>query len=88
MMQELERETMLRWLYGPQRVVWDPANGLTTWERIGDGAVDYKGQFTALIADGYCGVVSVETHYEPAGKSPAEATRLTTEGLRAVLASL
>ena len=66
----------------------DPASGLTTWERIGDGAVDYRGQFTALIADGYDGVVAVETHYEPAGQSPAEATRLTTEGLRAVLASL
>ncbi|NPV10072.1 MAG: sugar phosphate isomerase/epimerase [Anaerolineae bacterium] len=66
----------------------DPATGLTAWERIGDGEVDYKGQLAALMADGYRGVVSVETHYQPAGKSPAEATRLTTQGLRAVLASL
>jgi len=66
----------------------DPDTGLTAWERIGDGAVDYRGQIAALIADGYDGVISIETHYEPAGKTPAEATRLTTEGLREVLASL
>lgn len=66
----------------------DPATGLTAWERIGDGAVDYRGQLRALIADGFDGVVSIETHYRPEGSTAAEATRLTTEGLRAVLASL
>ncbi len=66
----------------------DPATGLTAWERIGDGEVDYRGQLAALIADGYSGAISVETHNQPAGKTPAEATRLTTAGLRRVLASL
>ena len=66
----------------------DPKTGLTTWERIGDGAVDYKGQMAALVEDGYSATISIETHYEPPGQTPAEATRLTTEGLRDVLASL
>ena len=66
----------------------DAATGLTCWERIGDGAVDYRGQMAALRADGFWGAVSVETHYQPPGKTPAEATRLSTEGLRRVLALL
>jgi len=69
-------------------VVLDPSTGLTEWQRIGDGAVDYLGQMRALIDDGFEGVVSVETHYEPEGKTPAEATRLTTEGLLQVLHSV
>lgn len=66
----------------------DAATGLTDWQRIGDGAVDYRGQMQALIDDGYEGVVSVETHYHPEGRTPAEATRLTTEGLLQVLGSV
>lgn len=69
-------------------VVLDANTGLTEWQRIGDGAVDYRGQMQALVDDGYEGVVSIETHYEPKGKTPAEATRLTTEGLLQVLASI
>jgi len=69
------------------RVV-DPSIGLTAWERIGDGEVDYRGQMAALIQDGYTGSVSIETHYEPPGKTPAEATQLTTEGLLEILASI
>ena len=69
------------------RVV-DPSIGLTVWERIGDGEVDYEGQMAALIRDGYTGSISIETHYEPPGKTPAEATQLTTEGLLEVLAAV
>jgi sugar phosphate isomerase/epimerase len=69
------------------RVV-DAVAGLTAWERIGNGQVEYRAQVQALIDDGYRGVVSIETHYEPPGKSAAEATQLTTEGLRHLLASL
>lgn len=32
---------------------------------IGDGQVDYRGQFKALINDGYTGYVVLETHYRP-----------------------
>ena len=39
---------------------------------IGKGRVDWEGQFRALIADGYSGYVSLETHYRHAGKIPEE----------------
>lgn len=32
---------------------------------VGDGQVDYKGQFRALLKDGYEGWVMLETHYRP-----------------------
>jgi sugar phosphate isomerase/epimerase len=36
------------------------------------GDVDFEGQFRALIADGYSGYVSLETHYRPAHKLSEE----------------
>jgi sugar phosphate isomerase/epimerase len=48
---------------------------------IGDGAIDYLGQFKALERDGYDGVLSLETHYkvdgeiEPGTRACAAATR-------------
>jgi sugar phosphate isomerase/epimerase len=49
--------------------------------RIGDGALDYIGQFQALSRDRYDGVLSLETHYkidgqaEPGTRACAESTR-------------
>ena len=37
---------------------------------VGSGGVDWEGQFRALIADGYSGYVSLETHYRHTGKIP------------------
>lgn len=48
--------------------------------RMGDGDVDYVGQFRALKADGYSGFLSLETHYRPGGSAE--------EGSRRCLASL
>lgn len=53
----------------------------TRFTRMGDGAIDYVGQFRALARDRYRGVLSLETHYkidgdpEPATHDCAEATR-------------
>ncbi len=33
--------------------------------RIGEGQIDYKGHFKALVEDGYTGYVSLETHWRP-----------------------
>lgn len=33
------------------------------WVALGDGEIDWMGQFRALIADGFDGYVSLETHY-------------------------
>ncbi|MBT5876535.1 MAG: sugar phosphate isomerase/epimerase [Candidatus Latescibacteria bacterium] len=32
---------------------------------MGDGEIDFKGQFQALAADGYSGCISLETHWRP-----------------------
>jgi sugar phosphate isomerase/epimerase len=46
------------------RVV-DGRTGLTAWEAVGAGSVDYVGQFAALRRDGYTGTLSLETHWHP-----------------------
>jgi sugar phosphate isomerase/epimerase len=33
------------------------------WAIIGQGTIDYAGQFRALATDGYDGAISIETHY-------------------------
>ena len=33
------------------------------WCALGDGKVDWKGQFSRLAADGYAGMISLETHW-------------------------
>ena len=52
---------------------------------IGEGKIDYKGLFAALITDGYEGYVSLETHYTPLGGTPEQGTRLFLTGLRYLL---
>lgn len=55
-------------------------DGKHSFVRIGDGEIDYLGQFRALEEDGYEGVLSLETHYRPGGSAE--------EGSRQCLASL
>ena len=62
----------------------DPAapEGATVWECIGRGAVDWPGQLAALRADGYPGLLCVETHWKPQGLTGEQASRTTFENLR------
>lgn len=41
------------------------ADGKPVAVPIGEGSVDFKGQFRALLKDGYSGYVVLETHYRP-----------------------
>lgn len=43
----------------------DPASNEPRCVPIGEGLVDYRAQFPALVADGYDGFVSLETHWRP-----------------------
>ena len=56
------------------------------WTVVGDGAIDYAGQFAALKQRGYAGWISLETHGPdyPAGKA---ASRASLEGLLSLLAA-
>lgn len=62
------------------RVV-NPAAGLTRWEAIGEGEIDYTGQLRALLEDQYAGVVALETHWRPDGASAETASRASFAGL-------
>ncbi len=53
----------------------------TRFTRIGDGAIDYVGQFRALVRDRYDGVLSLETHYKVDG-DPEPGTRACAASTR------
>jgi sugar phosphate isomerase/epimerase len=55
------------------------------WCVIGEGDIDYAGQFDALRRDGYDGYISLETHYVPQGGTPEEGSRACLEALRRFL---
>jgi len=67
--------------------VWDKDTGKARFVAVGSGAIDYLGQFRALIEDGYNGCVSIETHYLIQGDGE-KSTRETCAGLRRVLKEL
>lgn len=58
----------------------------TPFVKMGDGAIDYDGQFRRLVANGYDGVLSIETHYKIDGESEP-ATRACIDGTRALAGS-
>ena len=54
------------------------------WTVVGEGAIDYAGQFAALKQSGYTGWISLETHYS--GHATKEASsRACLEGLKRLL---
>lgn len=58
----------------------------TGFTAIGDGAIDYEGQFRALAADGYDGVLSLETHYRIDG-NVEQGTRACAAGTKRLAAA-
>jgi sugar phosphate isomerase/epimerase len=61
--------------------ITDPETTLR-WCVVGEGDIDYAGQFEALRKDGYSGYISLETHYIPEGGTPEEGSRACLAGLR------
>ena len=61
------------------------ASGKKRFIVIGEGEIDYKGQFAALNADGYTGYLSLESHYRPYGGTPEEGSKLCLQGLNKLL---
>jgi sugar phosphate isomerase/epimerase len=66
----------------------DPSTGKTRWLPVGSGDVDFRGQFQALLRDGYRGTISLETHYRRADGNSLESSRESLEGLLKVLKSV
>jgi len=56
-----------------------------TFVPIGEGRIDYRGQFDALARDGYPGCVVLEPHYAPPGVPPLEAAKVCVDAARNML---
>ena len=69
-------------------VVENVDTGLTRWERMGDGALDWRNQLAALKDDGFSGSLSIETHWSPPGGDTETNTRGTYDGLMSLLADI
>jgi L-ribulose-5-phosphate 3-epimerase len=63
----------------------DSQTGKPVWVPVGDGMVDFHGQFKALREDKYAGTMSLETHYRRPDGNAKESTRESLEGLLKVL---
>ncbi len=59
--------------------------GKLDWVPVGDGMVDFRGQFNALREDKYAGTMSLETHYRRPDGNRMESTRESLAGLLKVL---
>lgn len=66
----------------------NPATGKHEWAPVGGGNIDFAGNFKALMADGYNGILSLETHYRGQGQSAEEASRESFAGLAKILQEL
>jgi sugar phosphate isomerase/epimerase len=71
------------------RIVETPDHGpQPKWCVVGEGNIDYIGQFAALKRDGYAGYISLETHYVPATGSGENGKGTPEDGSRPCLAAL
>lgn len=55
---------------------WDAEGKRFVPTPIGEGEVDYLGQFKALVRDGYEGYLSLETHWRPTTQLPEEIVQM------------
>ena len=59
-------------------------DGKYAWAAMGQGLIDWLGQFRALKSSGYKHAVSLETHWRGAG-TPEESTRQSWAGMKSLL---
>jgi L-ribulose-5-phosphate 3-epimerase len=61
-------------------------DGKPEWGPLGTRAVDWKGQIAALVADGYTGHLSLETHWPGPGGNRLEGSKICGWNLRGLAA--
>lgn len=57
-------------------------DGRLTWTVVGEGEIDYAGQFAALAKAGYGGAISLETHYKAPNGDPEASSRACLAGMK------
>ncbi len=55
------------------------------WGPVGHGGVDWKGQIAALVADGYRGYISLETHWAGPGGDKFQGSQICAANLQALV---
>jgi len=60
-------------------------NGELKWCVVGEGVIDYQGQFAALRKDNYSGYISLETHYVPPGGTSEDGSRPSLAALKRLI---
>jgi sugar phosphate isomerase/epimerase len=64
-----------------------PAGGdRMNWGEVGAGAVNWQGQLAALVADGYRGMISLETHWGGPGGNKFEGSKICARSLQRLVA--
>jgi sugar phosphate isomerase/epimerase len=66
----------------------NPATGKLQYVPVGEGLIDFRGQFTALRDDAYDGTMSLETAYSRPDGNKMESTCECLEGLLKILKSV
>jgi sugar phosphate isomerase/epimerase len=56
------------------------------WGDVGAGDVNWKGQLAALVADGYRGMISLETHWGGPGGNKFEGSKICARSLQRLVA--
>ena len=57
-------------------------DGKLSWTVVGEGEIDYPGQFAALARAGFSGAVSLETHFAAPGGDKESASRACLAGMK------
>jgi sugar phosphate isomerase/epimerase len=60
-------------------------DGKLSWTVVGEGEIDYAGQFKALKAAGFTGVVALETHFRAPSGDKEESSRACLAGLKRLI---
>lgn len=62
--------------------VLPPGSDRMTWGDLGAGDIDWKGQLSALVRDGYAGMVSLETHWGGPGGDKFKGSTMCAKSLQ------
>jgi len=57
------------------------------WGPLGEGAIDWKGQFAALKQDGYNGYIHLETHWPGPGGNKLEGSKICGRNLKKMVSA-
>ncbi len=66
--------------------VLPPGSDRMNWGDVGAGEVDWVGQFSAMVRDGYSGMVSLETHWGGPGGDKFKGSTICANSLKRLVA--